>query len=416
MLVRVYVLIYTKNVSTFYYKAKKLSGEEREGRQEAADRFDLAGILRSEGFFLLSSEEDKVKTKGADLFYFLGRVPLQEKMVFARNLAVMSSAGVSLVKSLDVLSRQTDNKFWRKTLENMSLSIKKGRTLSQAMGDHPKVFSSLFRSMVKAGETSGKLEESLKLTAEHLERDYDLRRKVRGALIYPAIIILAMAVIGVLMLVYVVPILLATFEELGVKLPFTTKIIVVVSGFLVGHWLLSSVLSVVFVLAAVLTVGSVRGKRVLSAVSLRLPVISEIVVKINSARTSRTLSSLISSGVEIVEALEITEDVVQNVRFKKVLASAREEIQKGNPISKVFIENSNLFPLLVGEMMAVGEETGKLSEMLSRLASFYEDDVSESTKSLSTVVEPVLMIIIGSIVGFFAISMIQPIYSVVGGL
>ncbi|MBI5787160.1 MAG: type II secretion system F family protein, partial [Candidatus Niyogibacteria bacterium] len=259
-------------------------------------------------------------------------------------------------------------------------------------------------------------EEALKLTAEHLERDYDLRRKVRGAFIYPAIIVITMAVIGILMLVYVVPTMVATFEELGVKLPFTTMIIVVVSRFLIDRWILSSILLAVSAALFVAGLGSERGKRVLAAISLKLPVISEMVKKINSARASRTLSSLISSGVEIVEALDITKDVVQNVRFKKVLAEARDEIQKGNPISKVFIENSGLFPLLVGEMIAVGEETGKLSEMLSRLAGFYEDDVAESTKALSTIVEPVLMIIIGSIVGFFAISMIQPIYSVVGGL
>ena len=416
MLVRASALIYTKNVPTFYYKAKKLSGEERDGRQEAADRFDLAGILRNEGFFLLSSKEERVKLKGAVFFSFLGRVPLQEKMVFARNLAVMSGAGVSLVKSLDILSRQTDNKTWRATLESMGQSIKKGRTLSQAMEDCPKIFSTLFRSMVKAGETSGRLEESLKVVAEHLERDYDLRRKVRGAFVYPAIILIAIIIIGVLMLIYVVPTLVTTFEEFEVELPFSTKVIIFVSGFLIDRWLLSSFIAAVLASLSFLFWRSNAGKKSLSFVLLKLPVISEIVRKINSARTSRTLSSLISSGVEIVEALEITEDVVQDHHFKKVLGLAREEIQKGNPISKVFIESSRFYPLLVGEMMAIGEETGKLSEMLLRLASFYEDDVADSTKALSTIIEPVLMILIGAVVGFFAISMIQPLYSLTSGI
>lgn len=393
-----------------------MSGEETEGKREATDRLDLAAVLRSEGYFLVDSREDKVKIGGLKLLSLFGRVPLAEKMVFARNLAVMSGAGVSLIKALDILSRQTDNKAWRGVLENIGQVIKKGRTLSQAMEDYPKIFSPLFRSMVKAGETSGRLEESLKVVAEHLERDYDLRRKVRGAFVYPAIILAAMLIIGVLMMIYVVPTLLATFEELEVQLPFSTQIIVSVSRFLIDHWLLSSAGAVSLISLFGFFLQSGAGRKTVSFVLLKLPVISEMVKKINSARTSRTLSSLISSGVEIVEALEITEDVIQDHHFKKVLGLAREEIQKGNPISKVFIESSRLYPLLVGEMMAVGEETGKLSEMLLRLATFYEDDVSDSTKALSTIIEPVLMIFIGTVVGFFAVSMIQPLYSLTSGL
>ena len=254
------------------------------------------------------------------------------------------------------------------------------------------------------------------MVAEHLERDYDLRRKVRGAFVYPFIILISMIIIGVLMLIYVVPTLVTTFEEFEVELPFSTKVIIFVSGFLIDRWLLSSFIAAVLASLSFLFWRSNAGKKSLSFVLLKLPVISEIVRKINSARTSRTLSSLISSGVEIVEALEITEDVVQDHHFKKVLGLAREEIQKGNPISKVFIESSRFYPLLVGEMMAIGEETGKLSEMLLRLASFYEDDVADSTKALSTIIEPVLMILIGAVVGFFAISMIQPLYSLTSGI
>lgn len=403
-------------MSVYYFKARNLTGQEINGYREALDRYDLASILKREGYFLLSNKEEgavKAVFKIASIF---GRVSTQDKMIFARNLSVMVSAGVSLVKGMDILSRQTNNKTWRKIIEDTGQAIKKGRTLSQSMEDHPRVFSPLFRSMVKAGETSGKLEESLRLVAQQLERDYDLKRKVRGALAYPIIIVLTMVIIGILMMIYVVPTLISTFEELDVELPITTLIVVAISRFLVDSWFLSLVLAISSAASVFFFARSDPGKNFFSRVLLRMPVISGLVKKMNSARVSRTLSSLISSGVEIVEALKVTEEVVQNPKFKKVLVLAQDEIQKGRPISHVFIDNSDVFPLLVGEMMSVGEETGKLTEMLSRVASFYEEDVAESTKSLSTIIEPVLMIIIGTIVGFFAISMIQPLYSLSSGI
>lgn len=403
-------------MSIFIYKAKKISGEEVESRREAVDRFDLARQLRKEGYFLVSHKKERVKGAGLRLFSLLGRVPLQEKMVFARNLAVMAGAGVSLIRALDILSRQTENKRFSSILTSLGAEIRKGRTLTQAMEDHPKVFSPLFRSMVKSGEASGKLEEALTLVGQQLERDYDLRRKVRGAFIYPAVILVAMVMIGIIMLIYVVPTLLITFEELEVDLPPTTAFIVFVSSFFLNHGILASLLTTFFIGALWYLGSQESGKKIIGNLFLRFPVISGIIKKMNSARTSRTLSSLISSGVDIIEALDVTRDVIQNRRFKKVLEEAKEEIQKGNPISAVFIRHSNLYPLLVGEMIAVGEETGKLSEMLLRLATFYESEVADETKALSTIIEPVLMIVIGIVVGFFAISMIQPLYSVVGGL
>ncbi|MEK7567221.1 MAG: type II secretion system F family protein [Patescibacteria group bacterium] len=403
-------------MTVFYFKAKNLTGEVIDGYREAVDRYDLAAFLKREGYFLLSNKEEKVGTPILKIASLFGRVSAQEKMIFARNLSVMVSAGVSLVKGLDVLSRQTENKSWRKILEGVGQAIKKGRTLSQAMGDYSRVFTPLFQSMVKAGEVSGKLEETLRLVAKQLERDYDLRRKVRGAFAYPAVILLAMIIIGILMMIYVVPTLISTFEELDVELPLSTSIVIGVSRFLIDSWLLSSVLLLAVVAAIFAFTRSSAGKNIFSAIFLKTPAISGIIKKINSARVSRTLSSLISSGVDIVEALQVTEEVVQNTKFKKVLSFARDEIQKGRPISHVFIENSDLFPLLVGEMMAVGEETGKFSEMLARLASFYEEDVADSTKTLSTIIEPILMIIIGAVVGFFAISMIQPLYSLTAGI
>lgn len=405
-------------MTKFTYKAVKSGGEETTGTKDVKDRFELAEELRKQGYTLTSYKEEK--SGGSSSFFaklqMISTVSISEKMIFARNMGVMVGAGVSMTKALEVLSRQTKNKKFSNALLSLAAEIRKGRPLSEAMAGYPKIFSSLFCSMVRAGEASGKLEESLKLVAQQLERDHDLKRKVKGAMMYPAIIIIAMILIGVLMMIYVVPTLTSTFTELGVELPTSTKFIIGTSNFFANQSLLAVILTFTAIAALIYLVRSSPGKKIVSTVSLYIPVISGLVKKMNSARTVRTFGSLIGSGVEVLEALEITEQVIQNDHFKEVIKGARGNIQKGRPISETFIANEKLYPILVGEMMAVGEETGKLSEMLERLAEFYESEVSAQTKDLSTIIEPILMVLIGAVVGFFAISMITPLYSSLGNL
>lgn len=384
------------------------------GEMEAKDRFELARLLRQNGYTMISCKEKDEKTKFSLSFLKFGTVSLADKMIFSRNLGVMISAGLPLTRALDILSRQAKNQRFKKNIIFLMESVQKGNPLSESMKNYPRVFSSLFIAMVKVGEESGQLSESLRLVADQLERDHALTKKVRGALIYPAIIILAMVAIGILMMIYVVPTLVATFEDLNIELPASTKIVIFVSNFLGNHTIfaISGLLLIILMIAWFFR--TERGKRLLGNILLHLPIFSPIVKKINSGRTSRTLASLIGSGVNIIDALSITQDVLQNHRYKEVLGNARSDVQKGAPISESFKKASNLYPLLVGEMMAVGEETGKLSEMLNRLAIFYEAEVAEATKDMTTVIEPLLMIIIGLVVGFFAISMLKPMYSMMG--
>ncbi len=400
----------------FTYRAKKMSGEEKGGVREAKDRFELARFLRQEEYTLISFKEKKKKKRSSFNFAGLIGVSVSAKIIFSRNLGVMISAGLPLTRALDILSRQTKNKKFKKIILALIESVQKGVPLSEAMKIYPNVFSSLFIAMVKVGEESGKLSESLKLVAEQLERDHVLTRKIKGALIYPAIIIIVMIAIGILMLIYVVPTLVSTFKELNVELPMSTQIIILISDFLVNHPISVTGIFLALIFIFFWLARTERGKRLFSTVLLHLPLFSAIVKKINSARTSRTLASLIGSGVNIIEALSITKDVLQNHRYKQILENAKIDVQKGSLISESFKKASNIYPLLVGEMMAVGEETGKLSEMLNRLAVFYEEEVAEATKDLTTVIEPLLMVIIGAIVGFFAISMIKPMYSMMSGL
>jgi type IV pilus assembly protein PilC len=315
-----------------------------------------------------------------------------------------------------VLERQSKNFKLKHVIGDIGTAINKGRSLHDALADYPKVFSSVFIAMVHAGEESGNLPQALSMVGTQLERTYTMRRKVRGALMYPAVIMIAMGCIGILMMIYVVPTLAATFSEFGKELPLSTRFILAISGFLVNHTF-SFVISlfVIVILFWRLTKLSFFS-RIIQFVTLRLPVIGNLVKEVNSAVAARTMGSLISAGVDMVRAITIGKEVVQNVYYKEVLDKAAEGVVKGEPLSTVFTKEEKLFPPLVGEMIEVGEETGKLTEMLLNVAVFYEAEVEAATKNMSTIIEPFLMLIIGGAVGFFAIAMIQPIYSLTAAM
>lgn len=402
----------------FFYKAKTETGIIESGYLEAADKIDVENILREKKQSLVFLKEEKMValfdlTTINNMFVW---VKLHDKIIFTRNLSVMLSAGLPLSRSLSILEKQTKNFKFKVALNSLIEDINAGMGLSDGMKKFPAIFSNLFVSMVKAGEESGSLPQSLRAVGEQLERTYTINRKVRGALTYPAIILSAVFGIGILMLIYVVPTLTKTFADLRVELPASTQFIINTSSFLVNHTVLFIVSLIIFILLSYIGIKSQRGQLVVSFVSMHFPVISKIVQEFNSARATRTLSSLFSAGVPVQHAIAISADVMQNVYFKKVLIEAGEKIEKGSTLSSVFKENSNLYPVIVGEMMEVGEETGKLSEMLMNIAVFYEEEVEAATKDLSTIIEPLLMIVIGAAVGFFAVSMITPMYSVMSGI
>jgi type IV pilus assembly protein PilC len=398
---------------TFKYKIKNEVGEVVETIEDAEDKYVLLDKLKKqEGKEIISIEEVKKSYINiAFLNTIFLRVKLQDKITFTKNLGAMLSAGLSLSRSLNILERQTKNEKFKNIIKNLSEEIRKGGSLSEGMGKIPKVFSSLFVSMVRAGEESGSLSESLGVIGQQLEKSYILKKKIKGAMLYPIIVISAMFIIGVLMLIYVVPTLTETFKELNVDLPASTKFIIFISDFLAENTLSAFLLIVSFIVAFIFALKTKKGKRAFEFLVLRIPVVGKIAKESNAARTTRTLSSLLSAGVDMVGALSITRDVLQNSYYKEVLKKAEEGIQKGIALSESFKEREDLYPILVGEMIEVGEETGKLSKMLLGVATFYESEVDLATKNISTVIEPFLMVVIGIAVGFFALSMITPMYS-----
>lgn len=402
----------------YYYKAIKEGGKTYEGKVEAADRFAVYAKIRKDKATAVTVKEIRQSNPLSmeSINNIFGSVKLNEKIIFTRNLSAMLNAGLPLTRALDVMERQTKNQKLKKTLIAITNDIREGKNFHDALNKFPKVFPPLFVSMVKAGEESGKLVDALTNLGSQMKRTYNLNKRIKGAMTYPIIIIIAMFVIGILMMIYVVPTLTATFSELGADLPNSTQAIISISNFLVENTVISFFLFVFF--SGLLWMGfrTPQGKRLFHFTILHIPIISELVKETNSARTARTLSSLLSSGVEVVSAISITGEVVQNSYYKKVLKQAEKEVEKGEPLSKSFIAHTELYPVIVGEMISVGEETGQLSDMLKDIATFYEEEVESKTKNLSTIIEPFLMIFIGAIVGFFALSMISPIYSLSNSL
>lgn len=401
----------------FRYIGETHTGEKIEKTVEASDRFAVYEIAREEGHVVSSISEGKKFSLDrfvdvSKLEYYISRVKEDEKVMMTRNLSSMLIAGLPLSRALSVLERQSKNPRLKGILTSVQERITKGDPFNQALAAFPDEFDDLYVAMVKAGEESGSMADALRILSVQMERASQLRKKIKGAMIYPAIVLTVMVIIGIVMMIYVMPSITSTFKSLGSDLPATTQALITTSEFMNEHTALTlgSMAGIIF--GFIYFLRTVLGRRVSSWVVTRLPVIGTIAKEANAARTARTLSSLLSSGVDVLRALSITRDVVQNYYYKEVIAEAAVQVEKGTALSETFVERNDLYPILVGEMIAVGEETGSIANMLKELAEFYETEVEHKTKDLSTIIEPLLMVVIGGTVGFFALAMIAPIYSI----
>lgn len=405
----------------FTYKGETSSGEKVSSSVTAADRFEVYGLAREQGHTVTTIEETssfsfKRFLDVEKINYYISRVKQDELVMVTRNLGSMLNAGLTVSRSLSVIQRQTKNPRLKGVVKKIIARINQGDQFNEALKEFPNVFDDLYVAMIQAGEESGNLAESLKTLAIQMERASNLKKKIKGAMIYPSIVITVMFVIAVLMMIYVMPEITGVFKGMDKELPATTKFLIGTSDFLVNHTVLAlgSMAGIIF--GFIYFLKTRIGKLSVSWIVTRLPVIGELAKEANAARTARTLSSLLNSGVDVMRSIEITQDVVQNVFYKKILREARERVEKGTALSETFIERSDLYPILVGEMILVGEETGQIAGMLGELAIYYENEVERKTKDLSTIVEPLLMVVIGAGVGFFALALIAPIYSISDGL
>lgn len=419
---RVAVLVYNSLMPTYTYSATDNTEKLSQGEREVENEHALAESLKKEGLVLLNAKEKGKPSSGPGhlnidrYLTFLSRVTLLDKMFFARNLAVMVSAGLSLTKALGALAEESANPKFKEVVRDIAATVTKGKSFADSLRAHQKIFGDLFINMVEVGETTGKLTLVLKLTASQMKKDHDLKSRVKGAMMYPTIIILALIIIGALMMVYVVPTLTQTIKALGVALPPTTQLIIFISDLLANYAVYVLIGALIFATACWQILKIKKVKEQIHKLVINLPVFGQLIKKLNIARFCRTLAYLIVSGVPITRSLEITSSVLGNSVYRKAVFASSSEVQKGKPLNEIFKNYPKIFQPLVIQMIQVGEETGKLSDLLLRLAMFFEEDVNNTTKNLSTVIEPILMVVIGAAVAFFAISMLQPIYSSLGNI
>lgn len=406
---------------TFTYTGEDSEGNKVVNTVEAKDRFAVYAVARNNGHTVSSIEEfSKLSIKRwlnvERLNYLLSRVKDDELVMVTRNLGSMLVAGLTISRALSVVERQSNNPRLKGVVKRIIERINSGDPFFEALKEFPETFDNLYVAMIRAGEESGNLAESLKTLAIQMERATNLKKKIKGAMIYPAIVVTVMVVIGILMMIYVMPQITGVFKGMDKELPATTKVLIGMSDFLVQYTALAigGLLAVVF--SFIYFLRTKWGKIASSWLVIHLPVIGTMAKETNSARTARTLSSLLNSGVDVIRSITITEEVIQNVFFKDILKEAAKRVEEGIPLSKIFIERNDLYPILVGEMILVGEETGQIAGMLGELAIFYENEVERKTKDLSTIVEPLLMVVIGGSVGFFALALIAPIYSISDGM
>ncbi|MCA9362036.1 type II secretion system F family protein [Candidatus Kaiserbacteria bacterium] len=406
---------------TFTYKGEDGEGNKVTNTVEAKDRFAVYAIARNQGHTVTSIAES-TKFSMHRFFdmekinYHLSRVKDDELVMVTRNLGSMLVAGLTVSRALSVIERQSKNPRLKGTITRILERINQGDPFYETLKEFPETFNDLYVAMIRAGEESGNLAGSLQTLSVQMERSTTLKKKIKGAMIYPSIVITVMVIIGILMMIYVMPQITGVFENMGKDLPATTKILIATSNFLVEYTLLAIGGLIAVVAGFIYFLKTRWGHIVSSFVVVRLPVIGKMAKETNAARTARTLSSLLNSGVDVLQSITITEEVLQNVFYKEILREAATRVEKGTALSETFIERQDLYPILVGEMILVGEETGQIAGMLGELAIFYETEVERKTKDLSTIVEPLLMVVIGGTVGFFALALIAPIYSISDGL
>lgn len=401
----------------YFYIAKSIGNETKTGFMEAKDVKELAQILKSEGLILAKAEikQDKNKKFGGD-FLTSRKVSIKEKVLMTRNLWIMVATGLSLVKGFSILAVQAKSKKMKVALADVSEEVGKGKSLSESFKKYPDIFSELYVSMVQAGEESGTLEESLSILSLQLEKEKEMGSKVKKALIYPVILLLTMLIVGALLIIFVFPKLKTFFAGLGADLPLSTRIILGAGDFFTQYWYFVVLIITLIAMIVLLLLKTKKGKIITDTALIKIPGVSSLITKSNSAAMVRSLSSLMASGVPLIRCLQITTGTVDNFHFKKALQEAVSRVEKGEKLSESFQPNKNIFPYGTIEMIEIGEETGRTSTILKKLAEFYEEEVSTAAESLSVMIEPFLIIIMGICVGIFAISVMGPMYSVLGDI
>jgi type IV pilus assembly protein PilC len=397
-------------MATYTFKAMDIAGVPARGEVDAVSKQAVADQLKERGLIVLDIAH-KYRSKELNMELFR-RVKASELAVATRQLSTMISSGMTILRALTVLEEQSDNSLLKETLANVRGDVEAGMMLSDALERHPKVFNPLFVSMVRAGETGGVLEESLMRTADQLEKDASLRRQVRGAMIYPSMVIIFATIVLLALVAFLIPVFEGVFKQFGGKLPALTEVMVKFSHLVNDQWYILVLFVGITSTAFIYFKKSKWGRPRWDAFRLRVPMkIGDVVQKVAIARWSRTFASLVSAGVPIMQAIEITGKTAGNAVIERSMADVIANVKNGGTISEP-LSHAKVFPPMVSHMVGVGEETGALDTMLAKVADFYEDEVEAAIKALTSILEPAMIILVGGIVGVIVISMYLPLFDV----
>jgi len=397
-------------MATYVFKAMDLTGAKATGEVEADSKQVVSDQLKSRGLIVLDiSSKHQSREINIDLF---NKLKMTDLAIMTRQLATMVQSGMTILRALYVLEAQTENKILTEAIVAVRKDVEAGLPLSDALERHPKIFDPLFVSMTRAGETGGMLDESLIRVADQLEKADSLRRQVKSAMTYPAVVITFAGAVLLALVAFLVPVFIGVFKQFGGGLPPITKVTVTFSNLLTGYWYVMIGCTFAAVYSFRKWKRSERGRPQWDRFRLRVPMkIGDIVQKVALARWSRTLSALVSAGVPLLQALDITGKTAGNTVIEEAMSGVIESVKSGGTIADP-LKESSVFPAMVSHMVSVGEETGSLDTMLSKIADFYEDQVDAAVKSLTSILEPVMIVFVGGIVGFIVISMYLPLFKV----
>ncbi len=399
-------------MSTYVFQAIDVLGQKAKGEVDAESKQSVADQLKAKGLIVLDIAEKGKASKDIEL-PFLNRIKLGDLAILTRQLSTMVSSGMTILRALYVLEAQTENEKLAAVLVDVRKDVEAGLPLSDALERHPKVFNPLFVAMTRAGETGGVLEDSLIRIADQLEKEESLRRQVKSAMAYPIVIFVFAAAVMLGMVAFIVPVFAGVFKELGdAKLPPMTQFTMGISKVVTGYWYLLILGTVGTGFAFSKWKKTDAGRGMWQRFLLRIPFkIGDIFQKVALARWSRTFSALMGAGVPLLQAIDITSQTAGNIVVEEAMANVTTSVKAGGTIAQPLME-SPVFPSMVGHMVKVGEETGALTTMLSKIGDFYEDQVEAAVKALTSILEPVMIVFVGGIVGFIVISMYLPLFSV----
>jgi type IV pilus assembly protein PilC len=401
-------------MANFNYSARDKTGLIQKGSVFAPDRAAATASLAGKGLTpILVKESAATSSDNIGLIERLSggnKVKMTDKVIFSRQFATMVNAGVPLVQSLNILREQTESKKLKAVVGEVAKQVEGGSTLAAALNGHPNVFNDIYVNMVKAGEAGGILDQVLDRLAIQQEKDAEIVSKVKSAMIYPMVITIATFAAFFFLMTVIVPKLASIFADAGANLPIYTKIMLAMSSFLVHSWPLLLIIVVGAFIGFTRWIHTAKGKRIVDRILLKSPIIGPILVKVNVARFARTFGSLMASGISVLEAINATKGALGSSVYQDELADVAQKVKNGRPMSEPIRASKN-FPPIVGQMLSVGEETGQLDEILLKLAGFYEREVDTVIAGITSIIEPILIIVLGGMVGFIVISVFGPISS-----